>query len=120
MNQFPRMLYKQGGPVEIDRSNFSTLIVADQDELDAALADGWSLTPAEAVEVKAAASALATADALTGTPETAGAAGSAPPPAPAAPTRDEMKAKAAELGITIAHNISNAKLAELIEAATKA
>lgn len=39
---------------------------------------------------------------------------------PAEPTRDEMKARAAELGLTYPGNISNAKLAELIANASQA
>ena len=101
MNEFPRMLYKAGGLVEIDRSRFDTLIVADVDELDAAQAEGWALTPGEAKESADAAKAEPKADPADATPM----------------TRDEMKAKADALGLTYAHNISNVKLAELLDAA---
>lgn len=102
MNQFPRMMYKHGGPEQIHGDQFHTLVVQDDDEQDGALADGWHLTTPEALEAaKAAASG--------GTGQTDDEQDGAPA------TRDEMKAKAAELGLTYAHNISNAKLAELIE-----
>lgn len=94
-NDFPRMLYQAGGAEEIHGGRFATKIVNDQDELDAALAGGWALTTTEAA---AAASG-------------AGANDNAPP------TRDELKQKATELGLTFAGNISNAKLAELVDAA---
>lgn len=108
MNEFPRMLYKAGGAVEIDRANFSTIIVSDEDELDAAQAEGWALTPGEAKDLEAEAKAAATAPVAP-----------APEPADQADelTRDEMKAKADALGLTYAHNISNVKLAELLDAA---
>jgi hypothetical protein len=106
MNEFPRMLYKVGGTVEIDRANFSTMIINDEDELEAAQAEGWALTPGEAKDLDAAATAAVKTDFI------------ARPDDAATPlTRDEMKAKAAELGLTYPHNISNVKLAELLEAA---
>lgn len=92
---FPRMVYKADGPHEIHGGKFDTLIVDDAEQLDAALAGGWALTTTEAA---AAASG-------------AGANDNAPP------TRDELKQKATELGLTFAGNISNAKLAELVDAA---
>lgn len=110
MNQFPKMLYKAGGVEEIHGGRFSTLIVQDGDELEAALAGGWALTTPEAT-AKAPAAVVAK-------PEVSGAAtGGAGPGDNAPPTRDELKQKAAELGLTYAHNISNVKLAELVEAA---
>lgn len=98
------MLYKNGGPHEIHGGHFDTLIVESEDELDAAIAKGWSLTTDEATELKVNAPAPA-------------AAADPAPPTPGALSRDEMKAKAAELGLVIAHNISNIKLAELLDAA---
>lgn len=98
MNNFPRMVYKHGGPEEIHGGRFSTLIVTDADELDAALAAGWALTTPEAKEA---------AEKLAG----GGAADNAPP------TRDELKRKADELGLTYAGNISTEKLSALVEAA---
>lgn len=101
-NQFPRMLYKAGGAEEIHGGKFTTLIVHDADEQEAALAGGWSLTTPEALEA-----------AKPKAPEGDG----HQPDDDAPPTRDELKAKAAELGLTYPGNISNAKLGEMIEAA---
>lgn len=94
MNDYPKMMYRAGGSEAIHGGNFATHIVNDADEEEAALADGWHLTTPDA---KAAHEADDDED------------------KPA--TRDEMKAKAAELGLTFKHNISNAALAELIEQA---
>lgn len=109
-NEFPRMVYQAGGNEEIHGGRFATNIVNDQDELDAALAGGWHLTTTEA---KAAAEKPADVGA-TGTG--AGAADddkddNAPP------TREELEAKAAELGIEFSPNIGDKKLGERIAAA---
>lgn len=102
-NDFPRMLYKAGGPEEIHGGRFHTQIVNDQDEQDAALADGWHVTTSEA---KKSAASQGGADT-----------GGTDQDHDAPPTRDEMKAKATEMGLTFKHNISNAALAELVEQA---
>jgi hypothetical protein len=94
MNQFPRMVYKHGGPHEIHGSQFDYLIAEDAEELDAMLADGWHLTTDEA-----RAPAPTQAD------------DNAPP------TRAELEAKATELGIEFSPRIGDAKLAERIDAA---
>lgn len=104
-NDFPRMIYRTGGAEEIHGGRFATLIVNDQDELDAALAGGWYLTTTEA---KAATEKAAT---------TAAAAGAAIPDDNAPPTRAELEAKATELGIEFSPRIGDAKLAERIDAA---
>lgn len=94
MNDFPRMLYRAGGDEAIHGGQFTTLIVHDAVELDAALAGGWFMTTTEAAA-----------------------------PAPAdddtAPTRAELEQKATELGIEFSARIGDAKLAERIEAAIK-
>jgi hypothetical protein len=96
---FPRMVYRAGGTEEIHGGRFATLIVNDQDELDAALADGWHLTTPDA---KAATEKPAARQALDDN---------------APPTRAELEAKAAELGIDFSPRIGDAKLAERIDAA---
>lgn len=107
-NDFPRMVYQAGGTEEIHGGKFATHIVNDQDELDAALAGGWHLTTTEA---KAAAEK----------PADVGAAGAGAADDDkdddAPPTRDELKTKATELGLTFPGNVSNAKLTEMINAA---
>lgn len=102
-NEFPRMVYRAGGTEEIHGGRFSTLIVYDEDALDAALADGWRLTTTEATEQGAADHAHALASHIAG------------PDAP--PTRAELEQKATELGIEFSPRIGDAKLAERIEAA---
>ena len=106
MDMFPSMLYKAGGPVECHGGRFSTLIVADQGEQDAAVADGWALTTTEANELNAAQIPTVTADPI--------------PADNAAPTRDELEAKARELGIAFDGRTSDAKLAAKIDEALKA
>src|SRR4051794_5380259 len=109
MDQFPRMLYKAGGPEEIHGGRFSTLIVNNDDELDAALADGWSMTTPEAVEAaKAVTNQGATTDKLAA-PVAQDKLDNAPP------TREELKHKATELGLTFAANIPTDKLAALVD-----
>lgn len=95
MNQYPQMVYKAGGPHEIHGGKFDYLIVQDSDELVAALGGGWALTTDEA---------------------------RAPAPLDdsAPPTRAELEAKAADLGVQFSPNIGDAKLAERIEAALAA
>lgn len=90
------MLYKAPGPHEIHGGRFDYTIVNDED-IEKALAAGWNLTTTEAKAAHEAALQQA--------------ADSAPP------TRDELKQKAAEMGLSFAGNISNEKLAALIEAA---
>ncbi len=109
MNDFPRMLFRQPGLEPMHGGQFSTLIVADEDELDAALAEGWHETTTaakEAHEAKQAAAKLA---------EPAGdklpADDSSKPP-----TRAELEQKATELGIEFSPKIGDAKLAERIAA----
>jgi hypothetical protein len=104
MNEYPRMLYRAGGTEEIHGGRFATLIVHDDGELEAALAEGWSMsTPeAKAAAAKPAATTAGTTAAI--------------PDDNAPPTRDEMKRKADELGLTYPGNISNASLATMIEA----
>lgn len=90
------MLYKCPGPHQIHGGNFDYIIVGE-DEIEQALVDGWVLTTPEA---------LAARDAV---------------PSDGAPvSRDELKRKAAEMGLTFAGNVSNVKLAELIEQALAA
>lgn len=98
MNDFPRMIYRAGGTEEIHGGHFSTLIVDDQDALDAALADGWHLTTDEA---RAPAAPALGALALNSDDD-------------APPTRAELEQKAHELGIEFSPRLGDAKLAERI------
>lgn len=100
MNEYPRMMYRAGGTEEIHGSRFHTRIVANVDEQDAALIDGWSLTT-DAARAAAAPKSAATEhkdDAHDDAP----------------PTRAELEQKARELGIEFSPRLGDAKLAERI------
>lgn len=90
----PTMIYKAPGPHEIHGGHFDYRIIDadDEGELEQAVDDGWHLTTTAALE------ALKPAD------------DNAPP------TRNELIAKAKELGITSGPNTASKKLAELIDA----
>lgn len=111
-NDFPRMVYQTGGTEEIHGGKFATHIVNDQDELDAALADGWHLTTCEA---KAATEKPADDGGAAGTDAAADDKDDNAPP-----TRAELEQKAAELGVEFSPRIGDAKLAERIELALAA
>lgn len=81
------MLYKHPGPHKIHSNMFDYCIVED---IEKALKDGWFLT----------------------TPEALKAAESEPD---AAPTRDEVKQKADQLGIEYPKNIKTPRLQKLVE-----
>lgn len=114
-DQFPVMLYKSPGPHEIHGGKFDYTIAADEEEATAALANGWHLTTAEAKATNkpwvhsfnpGTGTVLLTAADI--------------PADSAAPTRDELKQKADELGIEYAKNIPTEKLIELVDAALAA
>lgn len=114
-NEYPRMLYKAGGPEEINGRRFSTLIVNSQDEQDAAQEDGWHLTTTEASAPKVETKTYSDGTTVTGaaplpdqSPEQQDASDNAPP------TRAELEQKAKELGIKFDGRTSDKKLGELI------
>lgn len=100
-NDYPRMLFKLGGPHEIHGGKFDYVIVNDADEQAAAIADGWALTTQEAAAPK----------------QEPAAPDSKPDDAP--PTRAELEQKANELHIKFDGRTTDAKLAEKIDAALK-
>lgn len=105
-NQFPQMLYKAGGPEQIHGGNFSTLIVEDSEQFDAALADRWAERTDSAVELRdqaIAASKVAVASESTADSNKA-------------PTREELEQKATQLGIEFSARVSDKKLRDLIAA----
>jgi hypothetical protein len=97
---YPRMLYRVGGPVALQDGDYDTLIVADEDADDAARADGWYETPAAARE---------TGEKVRGDA----------PPDDAPPTRAELEEKARELGIKFDGRWGDRRLAAAIDAALK-
>jgi hypothetical protein len=102
----PTMLYKSPGPHEIHGGHFDYTII-DGDEVEQAIADGWSLTTTEAKTVHE--SALNSAS----KPMEIAAAN-------AAPTRQELEAKATELGLAFNGRNSDKTLGEMIAAALTA
>jgi hypothetical protein len=50
--ELPAMLYKPGTEIEWDHEMFDTLVVNDDEELDAALANGWSVGKPEKPKAK--------------------------------------------------------------------
>ena len=100
MDEFPKMLYKAGGPEPIHGGYFSTCAVQDQAEQAAAMADGWCETTPDALQAQAEAAAklAAARDDLKPT------------------TREELETKATELGIAFKPQTSDKKLGEAIAA----
>jgi hypothetical protein len=92
------MLYKAPGSHEIHGGRFDYTIVND-DQIEATLAAGWYLTTTEAK----AAHEAALQDAADNAP----------------PTRDELKRKADELGLSYPGNIPTEKLSAMVDAALK-
>lgn len=92
MDIYPKMLYKHPGREELHGSHFNTLIVGDEDEQDAALADGWKLTTAEAKEP----------------------ANASQEPQGSDYDREALKALATALGLEFPKNVPTERLAEMV------
>lgn len=45
MQEYPKMLYKLDGPVEIDGEFYSTCIVSSKEQEDEMISKEWKLTP---------------------------------------------------------------------------
>ena len=95
----PTMIYKAPGPYEIHGGHFDYRIVdADEEgELEQAVAEGWRLTTTGALE------ALKAAEDEENAP----------------PTREELIAKARDMGLVFGPNTSSKKLADMVAAAIK-
>ena len=141
MSQFPRFVFRAPGAIVRARYTYDTMLVATQDHLDQRLASGWFLSLGEAIEAAGSRAArisrvkpkpprrpskpldginrrLAKTEPVAAAPEPA------PAPEPVAVpddnspvTRDELEAKATELGIPFNGRTSNKKLTSLIETA---
>jgi hypothetical protein len=112
MTALPTILYRSPGPyvgppVDGSSTTYATLGVSDEKAFADALAAGWCATLPEAVSPPASAPAVEHA--------ASEAVAADVPDAP--PTRDELKAMAAQLGLTFDGRISDAKLKALIDAA---
>ena len=141
MSQFPCFVFRAPGAIVRARYTYDTMLVATQDHLDQRLASGWFLSLGEAIEAAGSRAArvskvkpkpprrpskpldginrrLVKAEPVAAAPEPA------PAPEPVAVpddnspvTREELEAKATELGIPFNGRTSNKKLTSLIETA---
>lgn len=111
MDRFPKMLYRfpgtGGDAVALQDGTYSLLQVDDEEAHDAALAEGWSESAADA----RAAGTPPIAAALEPQSPTTSADDIAPP------TRAELEAKATELSISFRSNTSDKALSDRIAAA---
>jgi hypothetical protein len=89
--ELPRMLYKFPGPVALQDGGYDTHIVSDESALDAAVKDGWHMTPADARKPAEVPSDKTTE-----------------------PTRAELEQKATELGIEFKGTWGDKKIAAAI------
>lgn len=125
MDRFPKMLFCfpaaaiAGALAEaLQDGTYGTCTVAGEEEHDAALAQGWHESPADA---RAAHAELIAEKLKASAADGAGEGeGEKSDDDTRPPSRDELKAKAKELGITFAKTATDAKLAELIDAKLKA
>ena len=141
MSQFPCFVFRAPGAIVRARYTYDTMLVATQDHLDQRLASGWFLSLGEAIEAAGSRAArisrvkpkpprkpskpidginrrLVKPEPVAAAPEPAPAPDSAAVPEDNAPvTREELEAKATELGIPFNGRTSNKKLTSLIETA---
>lgn len=114
MDLFPAMLYKVGGKEEIHGGMYTSLIVQDADELEAALADGWAESTPDALAI-AADSSIKEANAV----EQRAIADIGTTSDDAPPTRSELEQKATELGIKVDARWGDKRLSDEIAAKLK-
>lgn len=99
MMEFPTLVYKDGGPHQRPGGTFDYKRIVSEDQLAAALADGWFLTLVEATQPAAIDQS------------------EVPPDDDAPPTRDELETKARELGLKFDGRTGDKALLAKIEAA---
>lgn len=105
---FPNLVYKAAGPYARPGGTYAYKPVANDEELSAAMADGWFCSLAEAVAYKDLPTySVAKVDEVI-------------PAIDAPPTRQEMEAKAKELGIKFDGRTTDKVLLSKIEAALTA
>ena len=141
MSQFPCFVFRAPGAIVRARYTYDTMLVATQDHLDQRLASGWFLSLGEAIDAAGIRAArisrvkpkpprrpskpldgvnrrLAKPEPVAAAPEPAPAPEPEAVPEDNAPvTREELEAKATELGIPFNGRTSNKKLTSLIETA---
>ena len=107
MTVFPTLLYRTPGPHKKPRGGtYAYRGAADQAELDRLLKQGWFQSYEEAVAAKNAGKIIDAAEAFEDAVDEV-----------SPPTRDELEAKAKELGVSFNGRTSDKKLAERIAAA---
>ena len=99
MMEFPTLVYKNGGPHQRPGGTFDYKRIVNDDQLAAALADGWFLTLVEATQPAAIDQSEVSPD------------------DDAPPTREELETKARELGLKFDGRTSDKTLLSKIEAA---
>lgn len=138
MSEFPKAMYKAPGDMPIHGFMQDFCVVADQQEQDDALSEGWFLTSQEAQDAHGARKSTQETVVHNGTsgtpppPSGAEASGSTPASddsgptdedaggADDPPTRDELERKARELGIKFDGRTTDKKLSAAIQALVKA
>jgi hypothetical protein len=110
MTEFPTILYKCPGPWLGGGYSFATRPANNPDEYDAAVSDGWHPTVPLAVEAWRKPVQVEVPPQIAPAPANV-------PDDNAPPTRAEIEAKCAELGITVHHKHSDATLLKKIEEA---
>lgn len=104
MTSFPTILYKTPGPHKKPRGGtYKTTGAADKAEFDELLKKGWFPSYEEAAAGKIAGKIIEAAEAFEDAVDEV-----------SAPTRDELEAKAKELGVSFNARTSDKKLAERI------
>lgn len=98
--EYPKAMFKYPGAELIDGMGFDSRVVDSREQQREAEAEGWHETTDEAFAASEMAASAARADAADDEP----------------PTREELEAKATELGIDFRSNISDKTLAERIAA----
>ena len=116
MNEFPQALYIMPGVEKLESGLFTTQLVKDAEQRDAALADGWHTCQEDAKAAFEADEAERIAAALKAAEPAASPVVSKPDldDDNAPPTRAELEQKATELGVEFSPNIGDKKLAERI------
>lgn len=104
MKKFPQALYRAPGAEVYEGRSFTTCLVLDEEQLQAALADGWHEFPADAAAAEDAAKSEQGGD-------------QDPSETPASATRAELEAQATALGVKFRANTSDETLVERIAAA---
>ncbi|MES3022748.1 MAG: hypothetical protein V4857_14305 [Pseudomonadota bacterium] len=116
MKQFPRLVFRSPGPEQCQGGTYAHALVQDEAQFDAFLGNGWHETLPEALRPPAIAEQPVETPVVVLTKEPVAVADDDNTPV----TRDEMKAQAAKLGLVYPFNVTNKKLAEMIEFAMSA